>query len=47
MKRNYNVGDKYRPTVTVKKLKNGVPSVIMVSGNRYILRNEEHSNKKK
>lgn len=29
-------GDRYRPIVTVKKLKGNVPSVIEVSGRRYV-----------
>lgn len=46
MKKQYKPGDKYRPFVEILKLKKGVPSVIMVSGNRYILRNEEQDTKK-
>lgn len=34
-------GDKYRPIVTIEKTKGERPSVIIVSGNRYIL---DHSN---
>lgn len=45
MKKNYKVGDKFRPTVTVKKLKHGTPSVVEISGNRYILRNEKDDKK--
>jgi hypothetical protein len=47
MKKNYKVGDKYRPSVEVVKLKHGVPSVIIVSGNRYILRNEDQKEETK
>lgn len=47
MKKNYKPGDKYRPAVEVVKLKNGVPSVIIVSGNRYILRNDDNNENKK
>lgn len=30
-------GHKYRPVVTVAKVKNEVPTVIQVSGRRYVL----------
>ena len=30
-------GDRYRPIVTILKMKNGVPTVIEVSGKRYQL----------
>lgn len=30
-------GDKYRPIVTIIKVKRGVPTVIQVGGHRYIL----------
>jgi hypothetical protein len=47
MKVDRKVGDKFRPVVTVQKLKHGVPSVIEVSGNRYILRNEKEETQNK
>lgn len=34
-------GDKYRPIVHIEKVKNGTPTVLQISGNRYIL---EHKN---
>lgn len=34
-------GDKYRPVVTILKMKKGVPTVIKVSGRTYILRHED------
>lgn len=37
VQRALTVGDKYRPIVTVKKVKGGVPSVLNVSGRRYVL----------
>ncbi|KIL46962.1 hypothetical protein KP77_25310 [Jeotgalibacillus alimentarius] len=37
-------GDKYRPVVTIVKVKNEVPTVIQVSGKRYVL---DHSDTKK
>lgn len=40
LKKNRHVGDLYRPVVKVIKLRKGVPTVIEVSGNRYILRND-------
>lgn len=33
-----NRGDKYRPVVTVLKVKKGVPTVIRVFGRDYVLR---------
>lgn len=39
-----NRGDKYRPVVTVLKVKKGVPTVIRVSGREYILRAEGQFN---
>lgn len=30
-------GDKYRPIVRVKKVKKGIPTVLLISGERYIL----------
>ena len=34
-------GDKYRPIVHIKKVKKGVPTILQVSGRRYVL---EHKN---
>ena len=39
-----NRGDKYRPVVTVLKVKKGVPTVIRVSGREYVLRAEGQFN---
>ena len=38
MKRNFTVGEVYRPRVHIKKVKNGKVTVIRVSGEDYILR---------
>ncbi|MCR8969291.1 hypothetical protein [Facklamia sp. 7083-14-GEN3] len=35
------VGDRYRPIVTIKKMKNGKATVIKVSGETYILRHPD------
>jgi len=40
-------GDKYRPVVTVLKVKKGVPTVIRVSGREYVLRAEGQFNQRK
>jgi hypothetical protein len=37
-------GHKYRPVVTVLKVKKGVPTVIRVSGREYILRTPDQFN---
>jgi hypothetical protein len=42
-----NPGDKYRPIVTVLKIKKGVPTVIRVSGREYVLRAEGQFNQRK
>lgn len=34
--REFTSGEKYRPIVTVKKVKKDIPTVIMVSGRRYV-----------
>jgi len=39
-----NRGDKYRPVVTVLKVKKGVPTVIRVAGREYVLRAEGQFN---
>lgn len=42
MTRQRHKGDRYRPVVTILKLKNGtIPTVIQVSGRTYILRHED------
>jgi hypothetical protein len=38
-------GEVYRPIVTVLKMKSKRPSVIMVSGERYILDKTYHANR--
>lgn len=35
-KRKFSRGERYRPIVTVDKVKNGVPTVVIMSGRRYI-----------
>lgn len=37
MIRKFEVSDRYRPIVTIKKVKKEVPTVIEVSGRRYVL----------
>ena len=41
MKRNFTVGEVYRPRVHIKKVKNGKATVIRVSGEDYILRHKD------
>ncbi|MEN2468131.1 hypothetical protein [Ornithinibacillus sp. JPR2-1] len=36
MPRTFSKGEKYRPVVTVKKVKKNIPTVITVSGRRYV-----------
>ena len=36
MTRTFEKGDKYRPVVTITKVKKEVPTVIEVSGRRYV-----------
>lgn len=38
-------GDRYRPVVTVLKVKKELPTVIQVSGQTYVLRHEDHKRK--
>jgi hypothetical protein len=40
-------GHKYRPVVTVVKVKKGVPTVIRVSGREYVLRSPDQFNQRK
>ncbi|WP_373786817.1 hypothetical protein [Jeotgalibaca porci] len=39
MTRQFEVSDRYRPIVTIKKVKKEVPTVIEVSGRRYVHEN--------
>lgn len=41
MTRTFEKGEKYRPTVTVTKVKNDTPTVIEMSGRRYVLVHED------
>lgn len=50
LKRKFQAGDRYRPIVHIEKVKNDLPTVIKVSGNRYILQHKDQftwKNKKK
>lgn len=40
-------GETYRPNVTINKLKGGVPSIITVSGRRYILDHRTNEKEKR
>lgn len=40
-------GDRYRPIVTVKKVKKGIPTVIKVSGEIYVLAHKDQRPKSK
>ncbi|WP_255247365.1 hypothetical protein [Paucisalibacillus globulus] len=40
MPRIFFKGEKYRPVVTIKKLKGKTPTVLEVSGRRYVLEPE-------
>lgn len=37
MKREFIKGESYRPRVHIKKVKKGTPTVLKISGRRYIL----------
>ena len=39
MKRQFTINDRYRPIVTIKKVKKEIPTVIEVSGRRYVHEN--------
>ena len=39
MTRTFTVNDRYRPIVTIKKVKKDIPTVIEVSGRRYVYEN--------
>lgn len=41
MTRQFEVSDRYRPIVTIKKVKKEVPTVIEVSGRRYVQDNAD------
>lgn len=41
VKRKFEKNEKYRPVVTIKKVKKGTPTVVEFSGRRYVL---EHIN---
>lgn len=36
MVRKFEKGERYRPIVTVEKIRRGIPTVIKVSGRRYV-----------
>lgn len=47
-KKNHVKGNTYRPVVTVEKVKNGIPTVITMSGGRrYVLEHKNQYNKTK
>ena len=39
--RKFEKGEKYRPIVRVAKVKKDIPTVIMVSGRRYVLEHKD------
>lgn len=41
MKRNFTVGEVYRPRVHILKVKKGQPTVIRVGGEDFILRHKD------
>ena len=41
MKREFELGEVYRPRVHILKMKNGRPTVIRVSGREFTLRHED------
>lgn len=41
MIRTFEKGDKYRPTVTITKVKKDVPTVVEMSGRRYTLEHKD------
>ena len=47
MAKIYQKGDKYRPVVHIEKVKNGTPTVLKVSGNRYVLEHKDQHPKNK
>lgn len=40
--RKFEKGEKYRPTVTVTKVKKEVPTVVEMSGRRYVLEHKDN-----
>ena len=36
MVRKFEKGERYRPIVTIEKIRKGIPTVIKVSGRRYV-----------
>ena len=46
MTRKFEKGERYRPTVTVVKVKKDVPTVVEMSGRRYILEHKDQRSKK-
>ena len=40
-KRKFEKGERYRPIVTVTKVKNDVPTVVEMSGRRYVLEHQD------
>lgn len=45
MKRNYSVGDIFRPQVTVLAMKDNIPSIVLIGGNKYVLQDEKSEEK--
>lgn len=41
MTRKFEINDRYRPIVTIKKVKKDIPTVIEVSGRRYVYENTD------
>ena len=41
MPRQFETNDRYRPIVTIKKIKKDIPTVIEVSGRRYVHENTD------
>lgn len=41
MARKFKKGERYRPIVTVVKVKKDVPTVLKVSGRRYVLEHKD------
>jgi hypothetical protein len=41
MTRQIEVNERYRPIVTIKKIKKDIPTVIEVSGRRYVYENAD------
>lgn len=46
MTRKFTKGEKYRPTVTVTKVKKDVPTVVEMSGRMYVLEHENQFKKR-